>query len=82
MLCGMIVDFSIEKMVAHKPIILSCVPEEIVRICRKPGPVCEFGEVLPGMLVNATIQDISSDGLSVSFLDHVGHVGLLHLQEV
>lgn len=82
MLPGMIVEFSVKKVVDQGSVILSCIPEKIAKISRNPGFVCDFGEVLPGMLVNATIQQIVSTGLSVSFLDHEGHIGLAHLQEV
>lgn len=82
MLPGMLVEFSIKKITHQGPVLLSCIPQEIVKISRQPGLVCDFGEILPGMLVNATVQKMLPTGLSVSFLDHMGHVGLGHLQEV
>ncbi|GMH36053.1 hypothetical protein BSKO_03921 [Bryopsis sp. KO-2023] len=78
---GMVMEFCIRKLLPNGSVMLSCDAEEIAGIVRDAGPKCDFGEIIPGMMVNATIESMLPSGLGFSFLEHSGHVGLNHLIE-
>ncbi|CAD7702369.1 unnamed protein product [Ostreobium quekettii] len=81
LLPGTLLECVVEKKGGRGPVQVTTAPQRIRVASLKPGPGLQFGAVLPGTLVKATIDKTLDQGLVLSYLaSFTGTVDLFHMR--
>ena len=82
LLPGMVMECIVKERGGRRPVQVTTEPQSLRAAVLTSGQGVQFGCVLPGVLVEGTVQGICQKGLVVEFLSgFAGTVDLFHIQQ-